>query len=86
MKKYLFLFLLFTLWTFAQQDAYLSNYQFQMSLLNPAYVGSEGQHSFALTTRNQWAQMEDSPKTVAFTYSSKREKNGMFKNSKSHKG
>ena len=33
------------------------NYQFQMSLLNPAYVGSEGQHSFALTSRNQWAQI-----------------------------
>jgi len=60
MKKHLFIFLLFPLWTFAQQDAYLSNYQFQMSLFNPAYVGSEGQHNFALTTRNQWAQMEDS--------------------------
>lgn len=75
MKKHLFIFLLFPLWTFAQQDAYLSNYQFQMSLFNPAYVGSEGQHNFALTTRNQWAQMEDSPKTVAFTYGSERGKN-----------
>jgi type IX secretion system PorP/SprF family membrane protein len=75
MKKHLFLFLLFPLWSFAQQDAYLSNYQFQMSLLNPAYVGSEGQHSFALTTRNQWAQMEDSPKTIAFTYGSEKGKN-----------
>lgn len=75
MKKHLFLFLLFPFWAFAQQDAYLSNYQFQMSLINPAYVGSEGQHNFALTTRNQWAQMEDSPKTVAFTYGSERGKN-----------
>ena len=75
MKKYLFLFTLIPLWSFAQQDAYLSNYQFQMSLLNPAYVGSEGQHSFALTSRNQWAQIEDSPKTIAFTYSSERGKN-----------
>ena len=66
MKKYLFLFLLLPLWTFAQQDAYLSNYQFQMSLFNPAYVGSEGQNSFALTTRNQWAQMEDSLKQLPF--------------------
>lgn len=75
MKKYLFLFLLLPLWTFAQQDAYLSNYQFQMSLFNPAYVGSEGQNSFALTTRNQWAQIEDSPKTIAFSYGSDRGKN-----------
>ena len=75
MKKYQFIFLLLPIWTFAQQDAYLSNYQFQMSLLNPAYVGLEGQHSFALTSRNQWAQIEDSPKTIAFTYGSERGKN-----------
>lgn len=75
MNKHLFFFLLFPLWVFAQQDAYLTNYQFLMSLVNPAYVGSEGQHSFALTTRNQWAQLEDSPKTIAFTYGSERGKN-----------
>lgn len=75
MKNFLFLIFLTPNWIIAQQDAYLSNYQYQMSLINPAYVGSEGQHSFVLTSRNQWAQIEDSPKTVAFTYSTERGKN-----------
>lgn len=75
MKKYLFLLSLIPYWLIAQQDAYLSNYQYQMSLINPAYVGSEGQHSFVFTSRNQWAKIEDSPKTIAFTYSTERGKN-----------
>lgn len=75
MKKYLFLLSIIPYWLIAQQDAYLSNYQYQMSLINPAYVGSEGQHTFVLTSRNQWAQIEDSPKTVAFTYSTEHDKN-----------
>ena len=53
----------------AQQDAYMSLYQFNMSLINPAYVGAEGKHVLSLTNRNQWTNAEDSPKTTAFSYS-----------------
>lgn len=53
----------------AQQDAYMSLYQFNMSLINPAYAGAEGKHVLSLTNRNQWSNAEDSPKTTAFSYS-----------------
>ena len=75
MKKSLYLIFLLPFWLFAQQDAYLSNYQYQMNIINPAYAGSEEAHSFTLTSRNQWAQVDDSPKTIAFTYSTERGKN-----------
>ena len=61
--------LLFPLAISAQQDAYMSLYQFNMSLINPAYAGAEGKHVLSLTNRNQWSNAEDSPKTTAFSYS-----------------
>ena len=54
----------------AQQDAYMSLYQFNMPLINPAYAGAEGKHVLSLTNRNQWSNAEDSPKTTALSYSS----------------
>ena len=69
MKKTVFLLLLFPWVISAQQDPYLSLYQFNMSLINPAYAGAEGMHVISLSSRNQWSNAEDSPKTTAFTYS-----------------
>lgn len=69
MKKCLLFLLLFPWAIGAQQDAYLSLYQFNMTLINPAYAGAEGKHVMALNIRNQWSNAGDSPKTTAFSYS-----------------
>ena len=69
MKKVLLFILLFPWAISAQQDAYLSLYQFNMSLINPAYAGAEGMHVISLNSRNQWSNAEDSPKTTALSYS-----------------
>ena len=61
--------LLFPLAISAQQDAYMSLYQFNMSLINPAYAGAEGKHVLSLTNRNQWSNAEDKSQTTAFSYS-----------------
>ncbi|MEK9603604.1 MAG: type IX secretion system membrane protein PorP/SprF [Flavobacteriaceae bacterium] len=75
MKKYLLLIILFPLTLSAQQDAYLSLYQFNMLLSNPAFAGAEEGHVFSLTTRNQWGSLEGSPKTTALSYSTAAGKN-----------
>ena len=74
MKKYLFLFLTFSIVLNAQQDAYLSLIDYQMPLVNPAYAGSEGQQ-FSLNVRNQWANVDNSPRTLSLVYSLARGKN-----------
>ena len=61
--------LLLPLFISAQQDAYLSLYQFNMTLINPAYAGAEGMHVISMNSRNQWSNAEDSPKTTALSYS-----------------
>ena len=75
MKKYLYILLILPLATSAQQDAYMSLYQFNMSRINPAYAGAEGQHVISMNTRNQWSNLEDSPKTTALSYSAASGKN-----------
>ena len=70
-----FLFILFPLALFCQQDGYLSLYNFNMNLINPAYAGAEGSHVFSLTSRNQWNTIEDSPKTTGLSYSLSRSNN-----------
>ena len=69
MKKILNFILLLPLFISAQQDAYLSLYQFNMTLINPAYAGAEGMHVISMNSRNQWSNAEDSPKTTALSYS-----------------
>ncbi len=61
--------MLLPLFISAQQDAYLSLYQFNMTLINPAYTGAEGMHVISMNSRNQWSNAEDSPKTTALSYS-----------------
>jgi type IX secretion system PorP/SprF family membrane protein len=74
--KYWFLFLLlFPFFSNSQQESFLANYRLQMSLINPAYAGSEAENMIALTSRNQWVSLENSPKTQVMTFSSERGKN-----------
>ena len=70
-----FLFYLFPIILLGQQDGYLSLYNFNMNLINPAYAGSEGSHVFSLTSRNQWNTIKDSPKTTGLSYSLSRSNN-----------
>ena len=70
-----YLFFLFPLVLLCQQDGYLSLYNFNMNLINPAFAGSEGSHVFSLTSRNQWNTIEDSPQTTGFSYSFARSNN-----------
>ncbi len=72
--KFLFL-LLFPFFSNSQQESFLANYRLQMSLINPAYAGSEAENMIALTSRNQWVSLENSPKTQIMTFSSERGKN-----------
>ena len=46
-----------------------------MSLINPAYAGAEAKNIFAITSRNQWATLENSPKAQVMTFSSQRKNN-----------
>ena len=73
MRKLYLAFLFLSLKLMAQQDTYLSLIDYQMPLINPAHAGTEGQ-SFAFNSRNQWAAVEQSPKTIAFAYSMARGK------------
>ena len=46
-----------------------------MNVINPAFAGAEAENMFSFTSRSQWASMENTPKTTAFSYSSARENN-----------
>lgn len=69
------LFFLFPFILFCQQDGYLSLYNFNMNLINPAFAGSEGSHVLSLISRNQWNTIENSPKTTGLSYSLSRSNN-----------
>tara|TARA_Y100000389_G_scaffold203700_1_gene253097 strand:+ start:3100 stop:4023 length:924 start_codon:yes stop_codon:yes gene_type:complete len=75
MKKYLIYILLISSWVSAQQDAYFSLLEYQMTLVNPAYAGAEGNQIFSIHSRNQWSNLEDNPKTLSMAYSVARKKN-----------
>lgn len=61
--------------SFGQQESFLANFTYQMSLINPAYAGSEAQNMISLTSRNQWVSLENSPRTQVMTFSSERKNN-----------
>ena len=60
---------------FSQQESYYSLYRYNMNVINPAFAGADAANMFSFTSRSQWASMEDTPKTTAFSYSSARENN-----------
>jgi type IX secretion system PorP/SprF family membrane protein len=47
----------------AQQDPVFSQYMFNMSAINPAYVGSRDVFSFTATYRKQWVDLAGAPTT-----------------------
>lgn len=75
MKKLYILILLITVQLHAQQDSYLSLIQYQMPLINPAYAGAEEDQLFSIHSRNQWANIDNSPRTLSMVYSVATKKN-----------
>ena len=73
-KQILFL-LFFPLFVTAQQEPFLTSFRYQMNLINPAYAGAESQNMVAISSRNQWNAVENSPKNQIITFSSQRKNN-----------
>jgi type IX secretion system PorP/SprF family membrane protein len=53
---------------FAQQEGSFAFYPYQMSLINPAYTGVDGQTIITTSVRNQWSGVADAPKTQALSF------------------
>jgi len=75
MKKFIYIALLFPFLGLSQQESYYSLYQFNMQVINPAFAGAEAPTMASVLNRNQWATVENAPKTTAFTFSSERKNN-----------
>lgn len=60
--------LLFSSMLFAQQETILSTYRYHMNLVNPAYVGVDGETVLASTFRKQWTGIENAPETQAVSF------------------
>ena len=46
-----------------------------MNIINPAYAGAEGKDVLSLTSRNQWMNIDNAPRTLVMSFSSERKKN-----------
>lgn len=55
---------------FSQQDPSFSLYQYNMSIVNPAYAGTKNQLELNLNFRKQWVGIDESPQTQALNISS----------------
>jgi len=75
MKKIITILFLLPLLSFAQQESYYSLYMFNMQVINPAYAGADADNMLSLLNRTQWSSLDDSPRTMALAFSSKRENN-----------
>ena len=60
---------------YSQQQSYLTLYRYQMNIINPAYAGAEGKDVLSLTSRNQWMNIDNAPRTLVMSFSSERRKN-----------
>ena len=78
MKKLLCLVFLLPFVIYSQQESYYSLYNYNMQVINPAYAGAEADLLFSFINRSQWESLDDSPKTMAFSLSSKRKNNVGF--------
>ena len=75
MNKFILLVFLCSFISYSQQESYYSLYKYNMQVINPAFAGAESDLSFSFLNRSQWESLDDSPKTMAFSFSSKRKKN-----------
>jgi len=71
----LFLLTIISMPIYGQQEPHFAFTQFNLSLINPAYVGSQGKGVFALSRRSQWSSIDGSPESYAFTYATERNNN-----------
>jgi len=71
----LFLLVCISSTIYGQQEPQFALTQFNFSVINPAYVGSQAADVFTLATRSQWSTIEGSPKSYAFTYNTARGNN-----------
>ncbi len=76
MKKY-FTILLFLIASagHAQQDAQYTQYMYNTSLFNPAYVGSEDFMKISGVYRSQWVGLDGAPETLSFSINDRIGKN-----------
>ena len=51
----------------AQQDPQVTQYMYNMNIVNPAYAGSTEAISLGLLGRTQWVGLDGAPKTVTFS-------------------
>ncbi|MFD2585293.1 type IX secretion system membrane protein PorP/SprF [Croceitalea marina] len=58
--------LLFSIFSFAQQDAQYTQYMYNTVSINPAYAGSRGHMSLAGLYRAQWVGLDGAPETQTF--------------------
>ena len=75
MNKLIWFVFMFSLVSYSQQESYYSLYKYNMQVINPAFAGVESDLSFSFLNRSQWESLDDSPKTMAFSFSSKRKNN-----------
>ncbi len=76
MKKYLIIFILiFGIRGLAQQDAQYTQYMYNTSLFNPAYVGSENFLKISGVYRSQWVGMDGAPETLSLSLNDRIGKN-----------
>lgn len=59
----------------AQQDPTYTFYKYNMSLINPAYAGSEGITDLGINFRSQWASIKGAPETQSFVFGMPMKKN-----------
>lgn len=62
-KIYIIGLLMFSLNSFAQQDAQFTQYMYNTMSINPAYAGSRDVFSAVLLHRSQWVGLEGAPNT-----------------------
>jgi len=66
-KNYIFIFLLFSLSAYSQQDPLFTQYMFNKLLVNPAYAGSREMLTFDILDREQWVGIDGAPRTMTIS-------------------
>jgi type IX secretion system PorP/SprF family membrane protein len=69
-KIAVFILMLVSMLTFAQQDAQYTQYMYNTQSVNPAYAGSRHVLSITGLHRSQWVGLEGAPRTQTFTANS----------------
>ncbi|KAF2511957.1 PorP/SprF family type IX secretion system membrane protein [Flavobacterium foetidum] len=67
MKKLVLVFMFFSVWCSAQQDAQFTQYMYNTIEINPAYAGSRGALSVFGLYRTQWVGLDGAPETSTFS-------------------